>query len=61
MSTDATPPPDPRAGAPQTDDATGGVARARKLQLSEDWIATVVGLALLALAIAGVITPELVP
>lgn len=41
--------------------ADSSVQRAKKLQVSEDWIATIVGLGLLFLAMAGVITPDLIP
>jgi hypothetical protein len=43
-------------------DATStGVARAGQLSINEDWAATVVGLALIALTLAGVIPTGLVP
>lgn len=38
-----------------------GIDQARSRQLNEDWIATIIGLALLVLCLAGVITPDLVP
>lgn len=41
-----------------TEDSVG---RVRRWQVNEDWAATVIGLALLVLALTGIITPELVP
>ena len=33
----------------------------RKFSLGEDWAATIVGLAIFALCLVGVLTPELIP
>lgn len=43
------------------DTATPGVERARRIALNEDWAATIVGLALLLLILAGIITGDVVP
>lgn len=45
----ATPPPEPE------------VAATRRLALNEDWIATIVGLALLGLLLTGIVDPSVVP
>ena len=56
MSQIAAPPPiEPGPAEP------GRVARDSRLSISEDWAATVVGLALIALTLAGVIPTGLVP
>ncbi|WP_198663961.1 hypothetical protein [Jiangella endophytica] len=43
------------------DTATPGVERARRIALNEDWAATIAGLALLILILAGVITADVIP
>jgi hypothetical protein len=53
--TPAPPPTEPAVAEP------GSVARASRLSISEDWAATVVGLALIALTLAGFIPTGLVP
>lgn len=53
---DAAPVPDP---SPAADDAV--VAAASRRMLSEDWLATIVGLVLLLLVLAGVITKGMIP
>lgn len=55
--TELEPPPD-RAVAPT---AALTVAAANRRALSEDWLATLVGLILVALVLAGVITDGLIP
>lgn len=37
------------------------VSHARRTHLSEDWLATIVGLVLLALVLSGVVTDAVVP
>lgn len=55
LSTD---PPDPAHASP-TEPLT--VAAANRRAISEDWLATLVGLVLVALVLAGVITDGLIP
>jgi hypothetical protein len=42
-------------------DSDPGVEKARRRAISEDWAATIVGLVLLILVLAGVITRAMVP
>lgn len=51
-------PPDP-AHAASTEPIT--VAAANRRAISEDWLATLIGLVLVALVLAGVITDGLIP
>lgn len=51
-------PPDP-AHAPPSEPLT--VAAANRRAISEDWLATLFGLVLVALVLAGVITDGLIP
>lgn len=50
--------PDPAGG---TTDATGTAAQASRRLITEDWAATILGLALLALCLVGVIGKGMVP
>lgn len=59
-----TPAPDPRPTAPDDAHPTGadtGVGATRRHHLNEDWLATLVGLALLALVLTGVLGEGIVP
>ncbi|GIG19658.1 hypothetical protein Cch01nite_03820 [Cellulomonas chitinilytica] len=47
--------------SPAAEPAGTPVRRAQRLHLSEDWLATVVGLVLLVLVLTGVITGPVVP
>ncbi len=47
--------------APQRQDPQDPVAEARRFALSEDWVATIVGLTLVVLVAAGVVTESWLP
>ncbi len=49
-----TPPGDPERSSADIDEA-------RSFAVSEDWVATIVGLAIVALAAAGVVTADWIP
>ena len=51
-STDDAPRPQPALPSPQS---------ARRLPIGEDWLATIVGLALVALVLLGVVTKAMIP
>jgi hypothetical protein len=64
MHDDAVPADEERAGVQREDDAietAGGVAAAGRRAVNEDWAATILGLVLLLLTLAGVIGKGLVP
>jgi hypothetical protein len=60
-ATNATPSTAPNTPALTTPAATAPSDDARRTHLSEDWLATIVGLTLLALVLAGVLGADVVP
>ncbi len=56
-------PVDPDAAQPEDDaiETAGGVAEAGRRAITEDWAATILGLALLLLTLVGVIGKGMVP
>lgn len=57
----STPSGDPEPGARDPGDAADAPAATRRGAISEDWLATITGLVLLALVLAGVLTRAMIP